>query len=431
MTAIANLATAFNDFQGGADSIAGFGAIAQLTFGGTWERGQEFSLILTSGLSGLQTQIGAGNVTEFVPSFLFTLDNKIYAMGGSTVYFCAIGQPLVWNDPNGSGNGFVTMTNWYGTPEPIVAMQAYQGYAAFFARRTIQIWAIDANPNNWNLQQILTNIGTVASLSVQQLGNLDVIFLSDTGYRSLRALDITLAAFINDLGSPIDALVQNSLLNGTAISNAAAVSVVEPLSSRYWSYLNGIIYVLSYYPSNKILAWSTYTPTDSNGNMMNITSFQVYQGQVWAYGTDSNGNPAAWQYGGANNNTYDTTKAKIQTGFLDAKTPGTVKQGDAADFVINAPQGSLTLTNPDSWTIAISADPQSAGDPTQDITAANFQTIYKNNISSFDMGANPVSVQGTHLSLYAQSNGDGNAGAGGPATLSEINLHFRALNENN
>ena len=418
-------------FQGGVASTTGSGAVVQLAFGGTWAAAEEFSLILTDTLSGLQTLIGAGNVTEFVPSFLLTFENKVYAMGGPSVYFSAINRPTIWNDPNASGNGFVTMTNWYGTPEPIVAMAAYQGYAAFFSRRTIQIWQTDANPANWNLQQILTNIGIVAPLSAQPLGNLDVPFLSDTGIRSLRALNITLAAFINDIGSPIDALIQASLLAGTATSNAAAVSVVEPLSDRYWLYLNGVIYVLSYYPSNKILAWSTYTPVDSDGNTMTITNFQVYNGQVWAYGTDSNGNPAAWQYGGANNNTYDKTQAKFQTGFLDAKTPGTIKQINAVDTVINAAQGSLSLTLPDSWTVAISTDPISAGDPTQGIDAAKFQTIYTNKTSSFDTGAQPASCQGSHISLYAQSNGDGNANAGGPATFSEANIHFAALNESN
>lgn len=419
-------------FAGGVNNSPGTAQIWVLDFTGTYVTGDQYSVILEDSLSGLQTLVGAGNATAVVPTFVQTYSNKVYALGGNSVYFSAINSPTVFNDPNGSGNGFVQLNNWYSTPEPIVSIAAYQGYLAFFARRTIQIWQVDANPNNWNINQVLTNIGTIAPLSVAQLGNLDVIFLSDTGYRSLRAENITLAAFINDLGSPIDQIIQTSLLAGTPTTNAAACSVVEPLTTRYWSYLNGVIYVISYFPSNKIQAWSTYTPVDNTGNIMNIVGMLQYQGQVWLYGTDYNGNKAAWQYGGTNNNTFDNTKAKWQTGFFDAKTPGTLKQMSGVDIAVNAPQGGVPITLPDNWQVFVSADEKSAGNPVAlGGTNAMFTQVYKGTTSSFDLGSSPYSDQGSHFSVYAESQGDGNNGAGGPATFNLFILHQQAENENN
>ena len=415
-------------FSGGVTTIAPVEEGYEVIFTGIWAVGDNWTITLTDNLSGLQTQVGSGYVTGVNPTFTFTYNNKVYILAGSTIYMSALDSPTVWNDPNASGNGFITLTNWYSTPEPIIAAAPFEGYLAFFSSQTIQIWQTDANLANWSIQQTLTNIGTIAPQSVQALGALDVIFLALTGFRSLRSRDIVLNAFVNDLGSPIDPIVQTALLSG---NGALANAVIEPTSQRYMCLLNGIIYVLSYFPSNKILAWSTYTPIDSTGGVFTPFLMQVYNGQVWIYGTDANGNQAAYQYGGGNNNTYDATKAKWQTGFLDAKTPGTIKTARAVDIVVNAGQGGISLSLPDSWSIYCSMDQRSAGNPAAlaDPTKANFTQVYKSKTASFDIGNCPYSDAGTHFSIYAQSNGDGNNGTGGPASFSEVLLHYEAANE--
>ena len=93
---------------------------------------------------------------------------------------------------------------------------------------------------------------------LMSLGDLDVLFLSPTGIRSLRVRETTLNAYVNDLGSPIDSLVINDFVQGNNAQNAQAI--VDPNTGRYWLFVpntsaaNGVgnIYVLSYYPSNKI-----------------------------------------------------------------------------------------------------------------------------------------------------------------------------------
>jgi len=353
-----SLITTATSLAGGTAGSNGQGGEFTFTVGGTWTNNDSITLTFTDLVTGLQTQIGAGNVSAIIPNYCFTFSKKVYVLSGPTTYFSEVNIPTSFNNPNGSGNGFVQMSNFYSNPENLIAIAPYQGRLVFFSRTTTQIWIVDANPLNWSLQQTLQNIGTFAPLSVQPLGDLDVMFLSDTGFRSLRARDNTLNAFVNDLGSPIDQLVQTSLEGagvvnlippgsvykgvvykpgtnnvntsilkpnttytivfgpnelqlgnsfgtpaslfapGTfvfttpstqinvdvellaistavgqavtaiiyeglpvTINNNQACATVEPATGRYWCYLNGVIYVFSYYPNNKILGWSTYLPT--------------------------------------------------------------------------------------------------------------------------------------------------------------------------
>jgi hypothetical protein len=414
-TLTAALTNPLDSFAGGTDAIQGYGAITWITFGGAWLTAEEFSLIFTDGLSGLQTLIGAGNVTEFVPSYVSTYNNKIYALGGPTVFFCALNLPTTWNDPNASGNGYVTMNNWWNTPDYFIAMQPFQGYLAFFSRWNIQIWQTDANPANWQIIQQLPNAGSFAPLSVVALGELDVLFLSYTGLRSLRVRDYSLTGFINDIGSPIDAFVLKNLIGGSPQSNSEACSIVDPTTGRYWCYLNGVIYVLSYYPSNKIVAWSTYSPTDSNGNVMTVEQFVVFQGQVWAYGTDSNGNTAAWAYGGDNNETYDASVVTIQTPFYDSKAPSVNKQSEGFDFVLNSEFPPLVDgNNPNyaTWTCSFNMDPQNTAAPV-------FTTVYTGSVPTYDLDAIAASDSGTHVQVRLVSSGTG------PATLNGMTWPYK------
>ncbi|MDE2097295.1 MAG: hypothetical protein KGL39_08640 [Patescibacteria group bacterium] len=232
--------------------------------------GGEVSIFLTDNTTAYQVLVGFGNVSGQVFTYVTTFNEKLYGLAGPSVFCSATQEPSTFNDPNAVGNGYVTLSNWYATTETLVAVVPYQGRLAFFSRRTAQIFVIDASLSNWQQQQILTNIGTLSALSVQSLGDLDVMFLSDTGIRSLRVRDQSLNAFVNDIGSPIDSLIQTALLSGTGPS---ACGIVEPQANRYWCYLNGLIYVLSYFQASKITAWSTYLPTYGNDLSPSSTTY--------------------------------------------------------------------------------------------------------------------------------------------------------------
>ena len=253
--------------SGGQGATAGTGQDDLFTFAGTWATGDEFQVVLTDLHSGLLTQIGSGNVTGLQPTYVFTFDNRVYFLSGTGVYFSALDQPTVFNDPNGVGNGFINLSNFFASVQNTIAIGSYQGRLAFCARDNIQIWITDPDPTQFEQIQLLDNTGTFAAESVKSLGDLDLMYLNDTGLRSLRVRDSSLNGFIVDIGSPIDQLVQANLLGGTTTSNAAACGIVDPFTGRYWCYLNGVIYVLSYYPGAKITAWATYNPTYDDGSI--------------------------------------------------------------------------------------------------------------------------------------------------------------------
>ncbi len=249
---------------GGLAASGGSGEIVKITNTVAPATNDTWFLDLLNNQTQVDYLIGFSTITGLVPIFCFTYDQKVYVLAGNTVYFCAVGEPTVWNDINATGNGFVSMANSFQTPEALTAIVTFQGRLAFFSRHTTQLWDVNADPDLWALKQVLNNVGTMAPASVQALGGLDALFLSDTGIRSLRVRDINLNAFVEDLGSPIDSLIQAQLL--ASPSNAvAAIAIVEPSAERYMLYLNGTIYVLSYFPSSKVVAWGTYLPTAETG----------------------------------------------------------------------------------------------------------------------------------------------------------------------
>lgn len=410
-------------FVNGASAQTGFNQSDQVIFSGTWVANDNWTIILTDSATGLQTQVGYGfepGVSQLAnavppPIYCFTYGDKEYVLQGPVVFFSAIGESTVFNDPNASGNSFVNMGTNLAQPDNLTGMATYQGQLVFFTRRTCQIWVVDANPANWQQVQAFSNIGTFAPASIQSVGDLDVIFLSDSGYRSLRARVAVLNAFVADVGSPIDDLVLDALSSGTETSNAAACSIVEPTANRYWGYLNGTIYVWSAFPSNKIEAWSTYLPTYQAGTTQTPfvpTKFTVYQGQVFALGSDANG-PAIYQHGGADNNSYDNCVLTVQTPFHDLKSPTVMKTSkDIAVDVLCEPVGQTQAQ------FNIQAASSNIANPLAD---PEWGTVVIANATggTFDMNKAGFSARGTHFAMLATTTGTG------PAVLSALALNLQ------
>lgn len=252
---------------GGVNSYGGSGEKQTLVFNGVYILGDEVTVDLTDNLTGTTYQFGAGNVTGVDFSYAYTFGNKVYGLGGSTAYFSALSLPVIFNDPNAAGNGFISMGNYFSTPENLAAIAPYQGKLIFAFRRLVQIWTVDPDPANYALNQSLPNIGTIAPLSVQPVGDMDVYMLADNGVRSVRVRDASNNAIIADIGTPIDAIIQPLLAVLTDAQKSLACGAVDPASNRYWVYIPkpdgsaGNIFTFSYFPSSQIAAWGSYSPT--------------------------------------------------------------------------------------------------------------------------------------------------------------------------
>lgn len=272
-----NISTTANAITGGVDPVDGIGMEYLFSFTGAFQSGDQVTLILTDNLSGYQTQIGAGYASGVIPSYCFTFNNRVFALGyspfvGSSAFFSALNEPVVFNDPNAAGNGFVTMTNFFSSPANLQAISPYQGKLIFANRDYCQIWNIDPDPASFSVSQTLPNIGTMAPDSVKAVGDMDVYMLYDSGVRSVRVRDASNNAIIADIGTPIDMLIQSVLATLTDAQKATSCGVVDPSANRYWLYIptaadnpatgvTGKIYVFSYFPSSQVAAWSTYSPT--------------------------------------------------------------------------------------------------------------------------------------------------------------------------
>jgi hypothetical protein len=375
----------------GLDEVTGSGEQWSVVFAGTWRECDRPQLILTN-QAGTQTVLGLGDTNSFDPTYLLTFRDKVYAACDTVLAFSAIGAPTQFQDRvvvgaedgDDPGNGYITPGNNYSTPETITSLAIYQNYMAVINRNSTQIWNMQSDPANNSQVQILENLGTFAPLSVQPMGTLDVMMLTDTGVRSLRVRDSFDSAVVVDVGTPIDWDIQRHLAELSEVNKATACAVVEPSSNRYWLFLPAgttyaaTIYVLSYFPSVNVSAWSTYLPTFSQAGVNTAfipKKFVVKDGRIYARTT--NGLVA---YGGSTGSEYDACGMTIETPWMDSKTPGTRKHSTGVDVSC---QGN--------WTVSVGMDPYT-GTLKQAYTRDN-----SSDASSFGLGQIPYRDQGTHF----------------------------------
>lgn len=404
------LLTSAHTLTGGVATFTGLGETFDVVFTGVWALNEKYTLVMTDSTTAVQNSFGAGTITNTAPTFAFTYQDKVYFLAGATVYFSTVGSATLFNDVLSVSptDGFVQMSNNFSAPENLQAIAPYQGRLVFFSRQTTQIWSVNSDPAQWVQAQVLSNIGTLAPQSVQAMGTLDVMFLSDTGIRSLRVRDSSLNAFVEDIGSPIDALI-TSAIQADSAGGVNACGVIEPSANRYWLYLNGLIYVLSYFPSSKVIAWSTYTPTFYLVGVQTTfvpQKFVVLKGRVYCLGT-AGGNTYIFLYGDTDNNTYDVTPVTGQIPFLDCGSPGTMKGALRVDMLMTG-----------TWTLKGSMNIYTVN------PSANFKTLIPATASSTtELGGEfGYTDRGTHFSLYF-SCADASL-----AKLSSMIFHFKKEN---
>jgi hypothetical protein len=467
------LKTSCKSLAGGTTAVSAVQQAETAAVGGTWATGDKLGVILTNNYTGAQTLVGNGNATGAEPVYFFTLDKKLYFVAGATVYFSAISLPTKFNDQSTIGNSLLTISNCFANAENIAAMALFQGKLAFISRRTTTIYNIDADPAKWTFFQTLQNVGTLSGASVHSIGELETLFLADNGIRSLRARVSAENAEVNDLGSPIDSLVVAKLAASTATQKAAACGIVEPSSDRYWCFLNDTIYVLSYFQSAQIIAWSTYLPTYE---VTATKSGATYSGGAVTFSGLTPNQEYQWTKGAQEGTLTCGAQSITATGFFTpatavttASVAGTTGQsytGTLTTQVAFTPQNFVTLNGQvftrdgDALyayggsdgitydrTSAVADTPfldaQSPASSKQlrgiDVVCdgswivstgtniANSSTLveaYRNSGSSLATGRVPIMQRATHLKMRFKSFGTGTAA--NPSRMSKAILHFES-----
>jgi len=278
---------------------------------------------------------------------VLTVKNKVYATFGSLLNFSTIATPTSWQA--GSGYGYINMSNQSAGSEALTGLGRYQGMLAVFSRRNTQIWYVDPDPLQNAQKQVIPNIGTFAPKSIENFGDIDVIFLSDTGIRSLKVRDASNQAGVSDIGTPVDDEIISYMRTLPDDQKASATAVLEPIDGRYILALGQRNYVYSYYPSSNIAAWSRYDPG------FVISDWVSMNGQVWARSGDT-----IYLLGGDDGQTYDASIVTVELPYLNGQQLATWKAFTGIDMVSQGEWqvfGNTDPDQPDIWSlIAIIAD---------------------------------------------------------------------------
>ena len=112
---------------------------------------------------------------------------------------------------------------WPAGSDEITALASHNGFLIIFGRRQILIYSNATDPNNLTLSDTITGIGCFARDSVVKTGS-DIVFLSDTGVRSLMRTIQEKSAPMRELSLNVkDALVED-LISETATNIKAVYS---------------------------------------------------------------------------------------------------------------------------------------------------------------------------------------------------------------
>ena len=321
--------------------------------------------------------------------YVRTYATKIYSVLGKNLFFSAVKDPTNWT--TGTGAGFINLSMQDADGESLVTLEIYYDKLSIFSSEATQVWSVDPDPLQNVLDQVLRGAGCVSPLAAHQYGSGDVLYLSQTGIRSLRARDASNAAAVSDIGSPVDPDIQALFITNPGVFQGAK-ALLEPIVGRFWMCFSNQIYVLSYFPGPKITAWSRYTVP------FNIDYAVTCGGHVFI----RSGN-ALYVYGGPNGNTFDATVGEARLPYLDMKKPGHNKVFEALD---------MTVTG--AWNVYNSFDYSNPDDQ---------ELIGSFSAPTWRTGRCEFTGESSHFSLRFLTVGSG------PATLSNAAVHYQMADE--
>jgi hypothetical protein len=339
-------------------------------------------------------------------TFVRTYKEKMYGVQGRNLFFSAVGDPTIWQDPppDGQGNvahngsGFINIGANDADSENLVSMEVYYDKMAIFSNLSCQLWFLDPDPSLNQYYQTLRDAGTLAPTSVRQYVANDVYFLGTHGIRSLRARDLTTTAAVADVGSPIDPIIQDLLATRGQLYGAYwTKAILSPRTGRIWMTFDDRIYILSNWASPNISAWSVYIPEFSIDNQ-----HCVFSDPYVVLRSDTGG---IYRFGSQGALIYDNCPVVVTTPFLSFDKPATFKFYQGFDAICSNDPGS-------TWNVMASFDPTVNPPPYDQICQIDGPTIMDGRI--------PISGRGTHIQLNITHQ------APGSATLSKVFLHYAA-----
>ncbi len=320
---------------GGVSAVSPVAQVYTATIGGTFETADQFTITING--TEVYTVTGASSGTG---TSILTYKKKLYSTVVANLYFSALNGPTQWI--SGIDYGFINMANEIAGQETLNVAEEYQGLMVIFSENNIRIWSISEDSSANVFVQTLQNTGTIAPRSVVPYGSNDVFYLSSSGIRSIKARDTSNAAYVSDVGTPIDTHIREYMATLTEEQISDAIGIVEPIDGQFWLGIANRIYVLSFFPTAKISGWSYYEVD------FEIKNFAKVGDKIYVRGT-SEGTDYLYLYGGLDNNTYSAAGEDICTVELPY-------------FSANDPAGNKHLLGFDivginSWSVTLLPDP--------------------------------------------------------------------------
>lgn len=368
------------NFASGVTAVAAVPQIERVTVG-TYSGTDTYTVTLNG------TNYTITGVSSMYGRIVKAFKTKMHGAVRALLYLTAVDSATAWT--SGTGDGFLDVSSQDEGSQLITALGVYQNLFAIFTRITIQIWAMDPDPTLNTFRQLLENTGTRSPKAVIGYGNSDLLYVSDTGIRSLKARDSSNAAFVDDIGTKIDDHVVAFLATLTEAEIENASGIISPTDGRAWVALKNRIYVFSYFPGSRVSAWSYYEPGFTVENMA-VVSRSIYL---------RSGN-TLYLYGGTGGATYpeDDVETTIQVPFLDAQRIGNDKKILGVDIICSG-----------EWKVEVLIDPRDEALKTEPLYVSGPTTLlYKL----------PVFADTSHFAPLLTS-----AGAG-RKTLSSVVVHF-------
>lgn len=239
-------------FAGGVSYVAPVAQVSSVTIGAATPDATDMWQLTVNG-SVFRTTGRASATGETI----YVRKRRIFSTAGSLVRYSKLGDPTDWTDAAlASGAGFLNISNEAEGADSLVGMADYNELTAIFARDTIVTYSFTADATETQIAQTVGNTGTFAAKSVVAYGANDVFYLDQTGVRSLRARETYNAAYASDVGSSIDAFVQEILDSEQEDVVSRATAAIENRDGRYLLAIGSKILVLSQFPASKIVGWS-------------------------------------------------------------------------------------------------------------------------------------------------------------------------------
>lgn len=279
---------------------------------------------------------------------MVTAGSRVYAASndGQAVRFSSVGDVTDWTTAGDAG--FLPVAQHFGSGQRVYGLGLYQGKLAVFTDQSIQLWNIDPDPTLMSLDRVIDNVGTRHHKSICSL-NGDLLFLSDSGVRSITTLANSLFPTDVDMGLPIasampvvaeQVLWTGNTTNGPIDSRVIALAAAP--FAQYWIHAqdawsanfsgNYFWAAWSYSRQAKLNAWAMHT----TGGILRATMFAwaVLGNSVYMRNDKDTYlevmNPNTWGSEQTESGTFNI--CDMSTQWLDFKLPGNRKSITGIDF---------------------------------------------------------------------------------------------------